>query len=186
MKSKDGEKTGEFGLWLRRYLKENDQYSVYYDHGDKAQDPNVATIKGFFGQQVTRRNRLADLDVMIVDNDRDEVVLLIEIEETESPPKKLLGDVFAMLMCNQIAVKIETEQRYFSLSPQTQLIVAGTVSSRGAGREKIRNTIAPRLQQFDVPSDSIQIDQIKFVFGEDVFEVIEELKNEVRSSFAVN
>ena len=186
MKSKDGINTGKFGVWLKQHLGDNSPYSVFYDHGNQQEDPSVAAIKGFYGYQVANKNRLADIDVMVVDDSKNEVVLLIEIEESEMPPKKLLGDVFAVLMCNKIAVKIETKQRYFSVSPNTQFVVAGMVSSRGAGRDKIKNTITPRLQQFGVPNGAIQIDKIKFVFGEDVFETIEELKIEVRSSFAAN
>ena len=42
-----------------------------------------------------------------------QVLRLIEIEESNMPPKKLLGDVFATLMCNRFVVKIEKEQKYF-------------------------------------------------------------------------
>lgn len=183
MKSKDGKRTGEFGLWLTRYLGRDSQYSVFYDHGIKQEAPNVAAIKGFYGHKVANRNRLADIDVIVVNNDNDEVILLIEIEESEMPPKKLLGDVFATLMCNRFAVRIENEQKYFTLSPESRLIVAGVVTNLGDGRDKIRNTITPRLRQFDVPDDTIQIDKIKFVFGEDISETIEELKSEMRNVF---
>jgi len=186
MKSKDGKRTGEFGLWLGRYLEVNSQYSVFYDHGNKQEDPNVAVIKGFYGHQVANKNRLADIDVMVVNNDNNEAILLIEIEEGEMPPKKLLGDVFATLICNRFAVRIENEQKYFSVSPKTRLMIAGVVSNRGAGGDKIRNTIIPRLGQFNVPDDTIQIDKIKFVLGEDISEMIEELKCEMKKVFAIN
>ena len=186
MKPKDGIRTGEFGFWLTEYLSRNSQYSVFYDHGIKQEAPNVAVIKGFYGHQVTNKNRLADFDVMIVNNDNDEAMLLVEIEESEMQPKKLLGDVFAALMCNRFAVRIENEQKYFGLSSKTQFIVAGVVPNRGDGKYKIRNIIKPRLQQFDVPDDSIQIDKVKFVFGEDISETIEELKNEIKNIFPMD
>jgi hypothetical protein len=162
------------------------QYSIYYDHGNKQEYPNVAEIKGFYAQQVTNKNRLVDTDVMVVNNDNNRVILLLEIEESEMSPKKLLGDVFATSMFNQFAVRIENEQKYFSVDSRTRLIVAGVVQNPGDGQDKIRKTITPRLQQFDVPGDTIQIDKIKFVFGEDMTETLEKLKSETKNIFAMN
>ena len=186
MQPKDGIRTGEFGLWLARYLDKNNHYSIYYDHGDKQGDPNVAAIKGFCGQTVTKKNRLVDTDVIVVNNDNNSIVLLIEIEETKMSPKKLLGDVFASLMCNRFAVKVENKQKYFNISPETRLIVAGVVQKLGDGQEKISNTITPRLQQFDVPGDTIQIDKITFVIGEDISGALEKLKREMVNIFTIN
>jgi hypothetical protein len=186
VKSKDGKQTGEFGFWLSQSLGENSQYSVYYDHADKQEDSNVAVVKGFYGQQVANKNRLTDIDVMVINNENDEVILLIEIEETEMSPKKLLGDVFATLMCNRFAVRKGSEQRYFSISPKTRLIVTGVLSSLGSGQEKIKNIIVPRLRQFDIPDDAIQADNIKFVIGEDISEMIKELKSETKSYLEID
>lgn len=185
MKSKDGKRTGEFGIWLDQYLGLNSQYSVYYDHGNKEKNPNVVAIKGFFGQQVSNKNRLVDTDVMVVSNDSGRVIHLIEIEESEMSSKKLLGDIFATLMCNQFAVRIENEQKYFKVSSETRLIIAGVVQSRGDGEDKTRNTITPRLRQFDVPVDAIQIDRIKIVSGEDILGTLKKLKNEMRNFFGL-
>jgi hypothetical protein len=102
------------------------------------------------------------------------------------PPKKLLGDVFATIMCNQFAVRIDNEQKYFGVSYKTQFIVAGVVSNRGDGQDKIRNTITSRLRQFDVPDDSIQIHKTQIVFGENISETIENLKSEVMNILAMN
>ncbi|MBU1660587.1 MAG: hypothetical protein KKD28_03850 [Chloroflexi bacterium] len=186
MKSRDGKRTEEFGLWLTRYLRGDSQYFVFYDHGIKQEDQNVAAIKGFYGHQVANKNRLADIDVMVVNNDTDEVILLIEVEERGMPPKKLLGDVFATLMCNRFAVRIDKEQKYFNISPETRLIVCGVVPGQGDGQDKIINVITPRLREFGVPDDTIQIDKIKFVFGEDISGMIEELKSETKNVFAIN
>ncbi len=180
MTSKQGKRTGEFGRWLTGYLDRNSQYSVFYDHGSIQEDSNVGVIKGFYGHEVTNRNRISDVDVMVV-NDDGEVVLLIEIEESEMSPKKLLGDVFATIMCNRFAVRMGNEQKYFCATPKTRLIVSGVLSSRG--QDKIRNIIAPRLRQFGVPDDTFQIDNIKFVFGEDISEMITKLKLEMKNAF---
>jgi hypothetical protein len=113
----------------------------------------------------------------------DEVLLLIEIEESEMPPKKILGDVFAILFCNQAAVKINGQQKYFSFSSNTELIVAGIVPCLGDRREKIDYVIPRRLQQFGVPDDSIQIENIGFVYGESISELLCKLKCKVECLF---
>jgi len=186
VKTKDGKSTGEFGNWLDQYLGLNSQYSVYYDHGEKDKYPNVVAVKGIYGQKVSNKNRLVDTDVMVVNNEKNRVILLIEIEESEMSPKKLLGDIFATLMCNQFAVRIGDEQKYFRVSPKTRLIVAGVMQNRGDGQEKIYKTITPRLREFDVPGDAIQIDKINVVLGEDIMEIQEKLKKEMRNFFDLN
>jgi hypothetical protein len=188
VESKVGKRTGEFGQWLTQSLEKDSQYSVYYDHGDKQRNSNVASIKGFYGHEITdevsNKNRLADIDVIVVNNDNNEALLLIEIEEGEMQPKKLLGDVLAILMCNRLAVRIKNKQRYFGISSKTQLIIAGLVSNRGNGQDKIRNIITPRLRQFDVPGDTVQVDKIKFVLGGNISETIEKLENEMKNIFS--
>ncbi|MBC8235578.1 hypothetical protein H8E77_39025, partial [bacterium] len=119
MKPKAGEQTGRFGCWLTQYLKGSPQYYkhlVYYDHGKRDSKPNVAAIKGFFGDEVSNKNRLADVDLMVAKPNKD-IMLLVEIEERESSPKKILGDVLAILMCNRFAVKLNGEQHYFRITP---------------------------------------------------------------------
>lgn len=181
----NGKKTEEFGLWLTQYLKTNSRYSVFYDHGNQQEDSAVVVIKGFFGEKVTNRNRLADVDVIVVNND-NEVILLIEIEESRMSPKKLLGDIFTSVMCNRFAVRIENENRYFDLSSKTRLIIAGLVPNQGNEQNIIRDTIVPRLQKFHFPNDSLQIDNIKIVTGKDISETFEELKSEVKSVFTMS
>ncbi|MEI6133221.1 MAG: hypothetical protein WCQ41_10430 [Bacillota bacterium] len=181
---KNGKKTEEFGLWLTQYLKPKSQYPVFYDHGNQQKDQTVVAIKGFFGDKVTNRNRLADVDVMVVNND-NEVILLIEIEESKMSPKNLIGDIFTAMMCNRFAVRIKKENKYFDVSSKTRLIVAGVVPNQGNERDIIIDRIMPRLQKFHKPNDTLQIDKIKIVTGKDVSETLEKLKNEVRSVFTM-
>lgn len=178
-----GKHTGKFGLWLTKYIQSLNpprEYTVVYDHGDAEKYPNVAVIKGFYGGQVANKNRLADIDVMVANSD-GEVLLLIEIEESKMPPKTLLGDVFSILFSNNVAVKMGDEQKYFSISPETRLIVAGVVRSKGDGQEKIKDVIMPRLREFNVPGDAIQVENVDFVFGDDVEEVMGKLRREVET-----
>ena len=184
--SKHGEETGKFGLKLRKYLNKpsyNQVFTVFYDHGDKQHDPNVAVIKGFCGRKVANKNRLADIDVMVVNNN-NEIILLIEIEESAMPPKKLLGNAFAILMCNKFAVRTDNEQKYYTISPESKLIIAGVVPTHGDGQQKIEEVIKPRMKQFSVPSDTIQIENISIVFENDISKTLDTLTRKVTDVFS--
>ena len=65
MTSRDGKNTGEFGRWLSQKLESNSQISVFYDHGNQKRDSNSTAIKGIYGDQVSNKNRLAYIDVMV-------------------------------------------------------------------------------------------------------------------------
>ena len=83
MPSKHGEQTGRFGCWLTQYIKGAPQYCnhlVYYDHGKRDYKSNVVAIKGFFGDEVRNKNRLADIDLIVAKPNKD-IILLAEIEE---------------------------------------------------------------------------------------------------------
>ena len=177
-----GKWTKEFGSWLAQYLVTSNLYSVYYDHGDKPKNPSVVAVKGFFGDEVRNGNRLADVDVLVASN--NDAILLVEIEESEMPPKKLLGDIFAVAMCNRFAVRINSDNRYFDISSKTHLIVAGLVPNQDGEHNKITDIIMPRLQNFVLPTNAIQINRIKIVTGKDISETLERLKAETKSLFS--
>ena len=181
MVKKAGEKTGQFGLWLTEYIRENHStqgYQVYYDHGDSGLHDNVAVIKGFLGDTVTSKNKLADVDV-IVANQNHEVLLLIEIEESPLSPKTLLGDVFASIFSNKFAVNVGGRQTYFSTTKQTRLLVAGYVPQKTRNKSKLMIDIRSRLGGFSGSNDSISIDQVDFVIGEDIKSCIVFLQRKV-------
>jgi len=170
MVKKAGEKTGQFGLWLTEYIHENHSnqgYQVYYDHGDSRLHDNVAVIKGFLGDTVTSKNKLAEVDVMVV-NQNHEVLLLIEIEESLLSPKTLFGDVFASIFSNKFAVNVSGRQTYFSVTKQTKLLVAGYVPRKTRKKSNLMVDIRSRLEDFSGPDDSISMDQVDFVIGEDL------------------
>ena len=106
--SAQGVPTADFGLWLTRYMHGTprcESYQVVYDHGIATSQSNVAAVKGFLGSSVKNVNRLADVD-MLVATASGEPVLLIEIEERHCSPKKFLGDILAVLMCDGFAVRL--------------------------------------------------------------------------------
>jgi hypothetical protein len=173
-----GYRTGEFGYWLTQHLATIPRYRdyvVYYDHGDSQSEPNVAVIHGFCGSEVTNVTRLAEVDVMIATPD-GELVLLIEIEEREISPKKLLGDLLALLMCNGFAVKTNISHQYFRIAPNTRLVVAGVVPCKGSRPRKITEVIEPRLAELDGLSNSISPNNIQFVFEDSIETTVSVLK----------
>jgi len=185
MAAKHGVETGKFGKWLSQYLKDTpgyQSYSVYYDHGNKLTDPNVAVVKGFFGDTVTNTSRLADVDIMVV-KPSGEIAILIEIEESSTTPKKLVGDLFTILMCNRFAVRGAKGQKYFDIAPETRLIVAGVGATAGQ-LKKIQGIIKSRLSQFEAPADSIGLKNVSLIVEQDLSAMVKKLTERVRESLA--
>ncbi len=181
MVKKAGEKTGHFGLWLTEYIRDNHPtqgYQVYYDHGDSGLHDNVVVIKGFLGDTVTNKNKLADVDVMVANQDY-EILMLIEIEESSLSPKTLLGDVFASIFSTKFAVNVSGRQTYFSVTKQTKLLVAGCVPQKTRNKSNLMIDIRSRLEDFSGPDDSISMDQVDFVIGEDLESCLACLKSKV-------
>jgi len=97
-------------------------YDVLYGHGQTGTDPSdrLGKIKSWFGSNYEASAVLADLDVAIVSRQTDQLIALIEIEETASTPKVLLGDVLAALLGSQITFQ---GKRHLRVGGWTTLIV---------------------------------------------------------------
>jgi len=173
--ARQGIETAKFGRWLTEYLKDF-RYQVYYDHGDKRKYSNVFSIKGFYGVEVHNINRLTDIDVLIASKN-NEIKILIEIEERKISPKKLLGDILAILMCNRIAIRKGKKQEYFTVNDKTKLIVAGILPNNGNRIRKICDVIKPRLDSFSGYSDGICPKNIHLIFEEDISSSINKLRD---------
>jgi hypothetical protein len=170
-----GKKTGKFGRWLTDSLIDNPKYQVYYDHGDPRKFDNVAVIKSFIGEEVTNSNRLADM----VYNPDHEILLLIEIEESSLSPKTLFGDIFANLFSTRFAVRDGGEHKYFSVTPQTHLIVAGFIHRANKENKDKIEEIQVRLREFSFPENAISLDNVDLVIGDDLETCIRNLKDKV-------
>jgi hypothetical protein len=187
MKKKHGDKTGLFGAWLTDYLRHRpgcEQTVVYYDHGNKQANPNVAAIKGFYGDRLTRINLLTQADVMVVNPD-GQIILIIEIEERASSPKKIIGDVVVNIMCNRYAVVVDGKNCYFVITPETNLIVAGVISMKGAKVAQLEEVIAPQLKRLIASQGGFDERNVKLVFKGDIEATLEALKGEVKDFLEV-
>ena len=183
MPIKSGEKTGQFGLWLTNYVcekKADEDYLVYYDHGDPALHDNVKVIKGFIGEQVKNANRLTDIDVLVANQNR-EILLLIEIEESPISPKTLLGDVFASLVSTKFSV-LEDEHVNFTVTSNSRLIIAGFHPNRER-RKSYCVDIRRKIGEFSVPGDSVSVDNIEFIIESDLESCLAELRQRVKEIF---
>lgn len=172
--------TAKLGKWITKYLNETEKlkkYHFYYDHGD-SRSKNVAEIKGFYGKEVTKLTRLTDVDIIIA-KPNQKILLLLEVEETPQNPQKYIGSVFSILMCNRFAVGLNKNQQYFTTTPDTKLIVAGTLPTKRR-LEKVKKVIAPRIRQFQALTDSIQTKNVFFIFRNDISSTMLELKEKIK------
>jgi hypothetical protein len=75
-------------------------YEVLFDHGDPFIDPptRLGNISSWYGEVYSSKSQLALLDIAVVETETDRAFVLVEIEETSSTPKVILGDLFGTLM----------------------------------------------------------------------------------------
>ena len=104
-------------------------YDVYFDH-DKAGE-FVGTTAVSSEEKLSRENEISQLDIAVVERKFARAIALIEIEETTDNPKKLIGDIFAVLMGNSIHLP---RRKKVEVGKWTSLIIIG----KGAGHE-VRN-----------------------------------------------
>jgi len=178
-----GQETDVLGQWITEYVRQSPalrKYEVFYDHGD-SREANVVATKGFWGSQVTNLNRLADVDVMVVSPDQ-RVLLLIEVEERDCSPKKILGDAVTIMMCNRFAVRQSGMQRYFEVANTSRLIVAGVMPADGKKLEKVDRVIVPRFKQLPGYGDGINPSNIDFVFRPSIAETVGKLKQMIKDA----
>jgi len=163
--NQQGVATARFGENLAKEF--GSRYVVYYDHGDPRKSDSVAACKAFYGtpgEGVHNANRLADVDALIADSD-GRALILIEIEERPSSPKKIVGDIFALAMSNHVAVG-RGDQAHFAIGAHTQVIIVGLLPEKGAGREKVDTVIKARLSSFCREEYELSLHNVRLVFRE--------------------
>ena len=128
-------------------------YDVLFDHGDKEIDlpDKVGRIVSWFGSEYKRDARLAFLDIAVVSRDSDRVFALIEIEESTSKPKVLLGDVLATLLGDKITFQ---GKRDLKVGRWTKLI-AIAYTNETAQIAFLRNKINRLRPQLSAPNAAI-------------------------------
>ena len=133
IEKKQGDGTARAASMLTEHLK-NTPFSVLSDHGSKSdEDESIGHIVSWYFSEEGWKTPLSQIDIVVLDHSSPKRALaLIEIEETNSRPKNLLGDIFSILMGNNIRYQGET----FEVADWTTLIVL----AKGSGRHDQRNT----------------------------------------------
>ena len=126
----DGELTGKVGEKLTKKFNPN-EYVVYYDHGKNTEKviDKIGNIYVSLCQDVTRKTQIGQLDIAIVRKEDNKAVLLVEIEESSSKPKTIIGDVFSFLLGNY--VKFKKNGKEFGIKKDTTflLLILGSNAS---------------------------------------------------------
>jgi hypothetical protein len=185
MPAQDGIYTGRFGEWLTKYIQNSTRFRnfpFYFDHGNQQQWPNVAAIKGYYGENLSRQSQLAQVDMMIASPEH-EIVLLIEIEENPSSPKKIVGDVFTILMCNHFAVRSQNVQHTFQITPATRFVFAGWAMGEGSKLDQLYKVISPRIQNFTTPNDGIRSNNVIYILTDQLSSTLVELQKYIETTF---
>lgn len=131
--SKDGQLTAAAAKSITDEMNRKG-YDVYYDHG-KPSNPNVGKIVSSIVKEYRRGDELGQLDIAIVKKDTNDIIVLIEIEETNDRPKTLLSDVFGTLTGNFISLPGKDESTVGDL---TTLIIIGKGEKHRDRNEHIR------------------------------------------------
>jgi hypothetical protein len=99
---KHGATTVELGKILDLDLSPQNKI-VLYDHGDPSNN-NVGEITAYYGTELHRDNKLAEVDIAILDDQR-RIILLIEVEQYDDKPKTVIGDAVSTLLADGIAFR---------------------------------------------------------------------------------
>lgn len=98
---KQGSLTVQLGQKLHQWLSINvSSKKIIYDHGDR----NLAEVGEVKSIMITDNNdeiELSDMDITIFD-ENDNISYVIEVEESSSTPKTILGDVFSLLFARKM------------------------------------------------------------------------------------
>jgi len=126
----EGEANGYYtrmlGNRLDRLIKAefSGQYRIYYDH--KVVDPDSIITQLVIDNQA---ENLSEIDLAIVStrHDGERLCLVSEIEEHKHTPKRLLGDIAAIMMADQVLVDGHKHPL------ENVVILLGFVTRKGGG-----------------------------------------------------
>ena len=114
--------------------KLNDRgYDVYYDHGD-AGGEFVGKIAVSINKDLGRVKEISQMDIAVINRKSNKVIALVEIEETTDNPKKLIGDIFAVLMGSSIHLP---KEKIAKVGKWTTLIILGKGEGHKTRNERI-------------------------------------------------
>lgn len=168
-----GRWTAEMTRRLEEWLRPQG-FDVLCDHGEAAAGQMGEIVAWFgIGGKPTMETRLAEIDMAVVrrHNGRTVAQALIEIEESDAPPKHLLGDVLCTLAADHVSFRGEE----LLVNERTTLILL----ARGTRKHDARMSRLMECVRACQPKALGRLKAIEQVFGE-LFESEEELEEKLR------
>ncbi len=175
---KRGRATAALGKDLSTNLKSKPGVEVWYDHGDPDKEPNVRKIQGYMGDGPSNLNNLAEVDIMITENTR--LRYLIEVEETSSSPKSLLGEAITICMCEGFTVKKEGKHDKYAPDEETELLIGSWFNPKGRGAKKME-AFAERFKKFKGLPDTVKMENVSFIHADSLEKLIDKIKKRIIS-----
>jgi len=170
---KDGYYTGKLGLKLFEKYKDT-KYSVYYEHPDERDEPNACRPQTFMNK-CSNATSLSWPDIVFLNEERNQVELIIEIEEKGAEPKKVIGDIGSVVLSDQIRIT-EAKEKDYDFGNLT-FIMAAKVNPDGSGGEKIE-LICKRMLELNEELSKREMEIIPIVDG-DINELMMKIETKI-------
>jgi len=170
----NGYYTGKLGLKLSEKYKDT-KYSVYYSHPNERDESNACRPQTFMNK-CSNATSLSWLDIVFLNQERNQVELIIEIEEEGSEPKKVIGDIGSVILSDQIRIT-EAKEKDYDFGNLT-FIMGVKVNPDGSRVEKIK-LICERMLELNEELPEREMEIIPIVNGD-----INELMMKIESKIA--
>lgn len=174
---KHGEYTAKLGRILTHILREKVDVDaeVFYDHGDK-REPNVCQPTPYF-QEYCSATTLANIDLVIISQNKKEI-MLCEIEEEGANPKKIIGDVVTLFLAD--GIRIKNEDHWLKDFNEIYLILGIVAKEEGKSEDKAKE-IHQRIENIVRP-ELLEKISVQFIYGKNYEQLIGNLE---RTSLAM-
>ena len=140
-----GRYTAEVGCKL--YTRYNGKkYHIYYDHGKgETRTQNTCKPTPYFGdfKDYSKETTLSNVDIVVLDEKKDKVLLLVEIEESGNNPKKVLGDIGAILISDGLMILDNKKREFHSYCSKVKYILG--IKTRTEAQNKKITGICNRI-----------------------------------------
>lgn len=172
--------TARLGRILTNTLKEKVGVAVkvFYDHGRRA-ETNVCKPTSYF-DECSRVSTLSHIDIAILGaNERE--IFLCEIEEEGASPKKIIGDVIALLLAEGIRIK----NRDYLLKNFNKIYFFLGIKAEEKSKSAVKaDELRARLQEIIKPKYLNKI-SIEFIFGADYDTLISNIERNILAMLGV-
>jgi hypothetical protein len=125
-------------------------YDLYYDH--KKEGGFTGTIALSVKNESGGEEAIGHLDMAVVERNSNKAIALIEIEETTDNPKKLIGDIFAVLMGDSI---YPPKRDKVKIGKWTTLIILSKDAGHGGRNELIAKMALGAKSSFERENSKI-------------------------------